>query len=83
MKRSLFCTASLLVFLSFSHCETEDNPVTDIDAILGHWDIEVVGTLFFEEDTFSASADCNSLFGGVKIENNKLSFSLLASTLMA
>ena len=47
MKRSLFCTASLLVFLSFSHCETEDNPVTDTDAILGHWEIEVEGNPFF------------------------------------
>jgi heat shock protein HslJ len=83
MKCSLFCTASLLGFLSFSHCEKEDNPVTDTDVILGHWDIEVGGTLFFEEDTFSASSGCNSLFGDVEIENNKLSFSWLASTLMA
>lgn len=82
MKKPFFFVPLFFVFLSFCFCESEELPV-DSDSILGHWDIEGGGTLYFEEDSFSASTGCNSLFGEIEITDNSLSFSRLASTLMA
>lgn len=52
------------------------------DNILGDWDIEGGGTLFFEAEKFSASAGCNTLFGSFTVEENRIIFSMLASTLI-
>lgn len=62
-----------------------DNPSDDFiypDTIMGHWDIQGGGTLFFEKENFSLSAGCNTLFGEVSIESSTLSFSMIASTLI-
>jgi heat shock protein HslJ len=50
--------------------------------IYGHWDIEGGGTLFFDEENFSASAGCNTLFGSITVEEETLVFSMIASTLI-
>ena len=60
----------------------EETPSNFPNSIFGDWDIEGGGTLFFDTDSFSATAGCNTLFGGITIENNKISFSLIASTLI-
>ena len=36
--------------------------------------------LFFENENFSLSAGCNTLFGEVNIESSTLCFSMIAST---
>ncbi len=53
------------------------------DTILGDWDIEGGGTLFFDEENVSISAGCNTFFGAVSIEENTLIFSMIATTLIA
>ncbi|MCH1433474.1 MAG: META domain-containing protein [Flavobacteriaceae bacterium] len=53
------------------------------ETILGDWDIEGGGTLFFDQENFSISAGCNTLFGAVRIEENTLVFSMIATTLIA
>jgi len=50
--------------------------------ILGDWDIKGGGTLFIEPDSFSLSVGCNSIFGKIRIIENRIYFSLIASTLM-
>jgi len=60
----------------------EDNAIYP-EKILGDWDIEGGGTLFFDEENVSISAGCNTLFGAVSIEENTLIFSMIASTLIA
>jgi len=52
------------------------------DTILGNWDIEGGGTLFFDEKNVSLTAGCNTLFGAVTIEENTLIFSMMATTLI-
>ena len=79
----LFYLSVLIGILNFG-CKKE-NPSDDFlypDTIMGHWDIEGGGTLFFEEENFSLSAGCNTLFGEVTIESSTLSFSMIASTLI-
>ena len=79
----LFYLSVFIVILNFG-CKKE-NPSDDFlypDTIMGHWDIEGGGTLFFEKENFSLSAGCNTLFGEVTIESSTLSFSMIASTLI-
>ena len=84
MKQTALALAfALFLILSVYSCVKEENPSNFPDTILGDWDIEGGGTLFFETDSFSASAGCNTLFGGITIENNSITFSLIASTLIA
>lgn len=82
----ILTTFTLLSFLLFSlnECTPTDEEIQNqtLNAILGHWDIDGGGTLLFETDSFSASAGCNSLFGGITIENDRIIFSLIATTLM-
>jgi len=79
-------TFSLLTFLLFSlnGCTLTDEEIQAqaSNSILGNWDIDGGGTLFFEMDSFSASAGCNTLFGGISIEKNRINFSLIATTLI-
>ena len=79
-------TFSLLIFFLFSlnGCTPSDKEIQDqtSNSILGDWDIDGGGTLFFERDSFSASAGCNSLFGGITIEKDTINFSLIATTLI-
>ena len=82
MKQNYFALAVLLVFGLLFSCVKEETPSDFPDSIFGDWDIEGGGTLFFDTDSFSATAGCNTLFGGITIENNKISFSLIASTLI-
>jgi heat shock protein HslJ len=82
-----FSIPSLLFFLGIVclGC-TAKEPNDDLifpETILGHWDIEGGGTLFFDETNFSATAGCNTLFGAVEVESDSLIFSLIASTLIA
>ncbi|MEO2099902.1 MAG: META domain-containing protein [Flavobacteriaceae bacterium] len=87
MKTPLFFTIAFFIILSFYACEDTQllsPPATNqisVD-ILGHWDIEGGGMLFLEEDRFSVSAGCNSLFGDITIENNSLKVGVIASTLI-
>ncbi len=79
----LFYLSVFIGILTFG-CK-RDNPSDDFlypDTIMGHWDIEGGGTLFFEKENFSLSAGCNTLFGEVTIESSTLSFSMIASTLI-
>ena len=79
----LFYLSVFIGILNFG-CKRE-NPSDDFlypDTIMGHWDIEGGGTLFFEKENFSLSAGCNTLFGEVTIESSTLSFSMIASTLI-
>jgi heat shock protein HslJ len=80
-------TFTLLTFLLFSviACTPTDEVINEqvATSIIGNWDIVGGGTLSLEKDSFSISAGCNTLFGGVLIEENSLSFSSIASTFMA
>ena len=79
----IFYLSVFIGILNFG-CKKE-NPSDDFlypDTIMGHWDIEGGGTLFFEEENFSLSAGCNTLFGEVTIESSTLSFSMITSTLI-
>ena len=79
----LFYLSVFIGILNFG-CKRE-NPSDDFlypDTIMGHWDIEGGGTLFFGKENFSLSAGCNTLFGEVTIESSTLSFSMIASTLI-
>jgi heat shock protein HslJ len=77
----------LVLFLGlFGFGCTEDDLSDEViypDTILGDWDIEGGGTLFFDEKNVSLSAGCNTLFGAVTIEENTLIFSIIATTLIA
>ena len=68
------------LFLGLFNCEKEK--VNSQENILGDWDIKGGGTLFIETDSFSLSVGCNSIFGKIRIIENKIYFSLIASTLM-
>ena len=84
--RSFFILLLLLCFsATIIKCESEDFKDSDLypQTIFGHWDIEGGGTLFFDQENFSASVGCNTLFGSFTLEQNKITFSRLASTLMA
>ena len=63
--------------------ETSLNDPNYPDTLLGHWDIEGGGSLFFEEENFSASAGCNTLFGSVNVAQETVTFSMIATTLIA
>jgi heat shock protein HslJ len=77
-------SAFLLFFIFLlSTCDTEVIGDQENDSILGNWDVEGGGTLYFDEDSFSASAGCNTLFGSLSIEENQVVFSLIASTLIS
>lgn len=82
MKRTTFVLALLLFFGLLYSCVKEETPDDFPNSIFGDWDIEGGGTLFFDTDSFSATAGCNTLFGGITIENNRINFSLVASTLI-
>ena len=68
------------LFLGLCNCEKEK--VYSEENILGDWDIKGGGTLFIEPDSFSLSVGCNSIFGKIRIIENRIYFSLIASTLM-
>lgn len=82
MIRVYFATTFFFGFCLLFSCVSEELSSDFPDSITGHWDIDGGGTLLFEADSFSASAGCNTLFGGVEIENKTLTFSLIASTLI-
>jgi len=84
MKTSLLYFPFFFLSLVFFACDTDAITFPDLnpDSILGHWDIDGGGTLLFEEENFSASAGCNTLFGGLAIQEETLTFSLIASTLI-
>ena len=71
-----------IYFLFLGLCNCEKEKVNSQENILGDWDIKGGGTLFIETDSFSLSVGCNSIFGKIRIIENKIYFSLIASTLM-
>ncbi|MAD30490.1 MAG: hypothetical protein CMC00_05635 [Flavobacteriaceae bacterium] len=81
-----FFLINFLVHISLIAVACEDDSTSDDllypETIIGHWDIEGGGTLFFEEENFSASVGCNTLFGPLTIEGNTLVFSVILSTLI-
>ena len=75
--------ASIFIyFLFLGLCNCEKEKVNNQENILGDWDIKGGGTLFIETDSFSLSVGCNSIFGKIRIIENRIYFSLIASTLM-
>lgn len=82
----VFSLAILLIFPLYFNlgCTTADLDIAEapLETFLGHWDIEGGGVLFFDEENFSVSAGCNTLFGTYTSEENTLTFSMLASTLI-
>jgi len=79
----LFYLGAFISILTFG-CKG-DYPSDDFlypDTIMGHWDIEGGGTVFFEKENFLLSAGCNTLFGVVTIESSTLIFSMIASILI-
>jgi heat shock protein HslJ len=82
--RIFFLNFVLLLGLSALGCAKEDLS-KDLDyhnTIIGHWDIDGGGRLYFDEKKFSATAGCNTLFGSVIIEQETVSFSFIATTLI-
>ena len=80
MRRFFLFYLGLFIGILTSGCK-RDNPSDDFlypETIMGHWDIEGGGTLFFEKENFSLSAGCNTLFGEVSIESSTLSFSVIS-----
>ena len=81
-----FFLINFLVHISLIAIACEDDSTSDDllypETIMGHWDIEGGGTLFFEEENFSASVGCNTLFGPLTIDGNTLVFSVILSTLI-
>ena len=71
-----------ICFLLLGLCNCEKEKVNSQENILGDWDIKGGGTLFIETDSFSLSVGCNSIFGKIRIIENRIYFSLIASTLM-
>ena len=71
-----------IYFLFLGLCNCEKEQINGQETILGDWDVKGGGTLFIESDSFSVSAGCNTIFGKIRINNNSISFSLIASTLM-
>ena len=71
-----------IYFLFLGLCNCEKEKVNNQENILGDWDIKGGGTLFIETDSFSLSVGCNSIFGKIRIIENRIYFSLIASTLM-
>lgn len=84
--RNLFFLMSFIFLGLFGFGCTDKGLADDAiypDTIIGDWDIEGGGTLFFDEENFSISAGCNTLFGAVSIQENTLIFSMIATTLIA
>lgn len=71
-----------IYFLFLGLCNCEKEKINSQENILGDWDIKGGGTLFIETDSFSLSVGCNSIFGKIRIIENRIYFSLIASTLM-
>lgn len=82
MKMTQLVAFLLFLLFSLNACDTEVIEDQASDSILGDWDIEGGGILSFDQDSFSASAGCNTLFGSITIEESQLAFSLVASTLI-
>ena len=67
-----FFLINFLVHISLIAIACVDDSTSDDllypETIMGHWDIEGGGTLFFEEENFSASVGCNTLSVNVIVE---------------
>ena len=77
----VFSLAILLIFPLYFNlgCTAADLDIAEapLETFLGHWDIEGGGVLFFDEENFSVSAGCNTLFGTYTSEENTLTLSLI------
>ena len=84
MRSLTFLNGIIFIGLLAFGCAKDTLPTEDVypDTLMGHWDIEGGGTIFFEGESVSASAGCNTLFTSVTVDENTLSFSMFASTLI-